>query len=132
VGVHLEQLADAFLLVLGGVQDLLAWLDLAGVNADEGQLAEEWVSCDLEGQCGQWLIVRRLTGQLDLSVLDVDALDLTGVQWGWEVIDDSVQQWLNTLVLVGGATEHWVDLRIDDHLADGTLDLVDGEFFATE
>src|SRR5699024_1932104 len=46
VGVHLEQLADALLLTLGGVQDLLAWLNLAGVNADEGELSEEWVRSD--------------------------------------------------------------------------------------
>src|SRR5699024_5026104 len=132
VGVHLEQLADALLLTLGGVQNLLARLDLAGVDADEGQLAEERVCCDLEGQCGQWLIVGRLTGQGDLWVLHVDALDLTGVQWGREVVDDSVEQRLDTLVLVGGATEQGVDLGVDNHLADSALDLSDGQFLATE
>src|SRR5699024_6573098 len=81
---------------------------------------------------GQWLIVGRLTGQGDLWVLHVDALDLTGVQWGREVVDDSVEQRLDTLVLVGGATEHGVDLGVDNHLADGALDLSDGEFLATE
>ena len=56
VGVHLEELADTFLLTLGGVQNLLALLCLTGVNADVGQLAVEGVSCNLEGQSCEGLV----------------------------------------------------------------------------
>jgi hypothetical protein len=43
VGVHLEELADALFLALGGVEHLGARIELARVDADEGQLAEERV-----------------------------------------------------------------------------------------
>ena len=43
VGVHLEDLADALLLTLGRVEDLGTGLNLAGIHADEGELAVEGV-----------------------------------------------------------------------------------------
>lgn len=48
VGMHLEQLADALLLALGGVEHLGAGVDPAGVHTHEGELAEEGVGRDLE------------------------------------------------------------------------------------
>ena len=62
VGVHLEDLADAFLLALGRVEDLRAGLDLTGVHADEGELAVEGVSSDLERQGGEGLVLVGLAG----------------------------------------------------------------------
>ena len=46
VGVHLEDLADAFLLLLGGVEDGVARLDGTGVHAHEHELAVERVGGD--------------------------------------------------------------------------------------
>ena len=132
VGVHLEQLTDALLLVLGGVQDLLARLHTTGVNADEGQLAEERVSSNLECESGERLILRRLTDHFDVLVAHLVAVNFTDVQRIRQEVNDSVEQRLNTLVLVGGTTVDRVDLRVQDHLADGTLDLVHGQLFATE
>src|SRR5699024_11170512 len=63
VGVHLEQPRDTFLFLLGGVQNLIAGLDLARVDPDVGQGSEEWVSSDLECQCGEWLIKAWTTDQ---------------------------------------------------------------------
>jgi hypothetical protein len=48
--VHLEELADALLLALGRVDDLGAGRHLARVDPDIGELAEERVHGDLEGQ----------------------------------------------------------------------------------
>jgi hypothetical protein len=57
VGVHLEELADALLLALGGVDHLGTGGDLAGVHPDVGELAEEGVRGDLERQRGERLVV---------------------------------------------------------------------------
>ena len=57
VRVHLVDLADPLLAVLGRVEDLAAVLEHAGVDADEGQLAEVRVGRDLERQRGERLVV---------------------------------------------------------------------------
>src|SRR5699024_11120338 len=98
----------------------------------EGQLTEEWVSCNLESKCRQWLFVGRLTGQDLLRILNVSAIGLAEIQWGRQEVNDCVEQWLDALVLVGGATVNRVDLRVNNHLTDSCLDLSDAELFATE
>ena len=50
VGVHLEDLGDTLTLTLGRIHDLGAGFHLAGVDADEGQLAVERVRRNLECQ----------------------------------------------------------------------------------
>ena len=63
VGVHLEELADALLLALGGVEHLGARIDTTRVDADEGQLAEERVRRDLERESRERLFLARLTSE---------------------------------------------------------------------
>ena len=50
VRVHLQQPADPLALALGGVQRVAAGFQRAGVDADEGQLADVRVGRDLEDQ----------------------------------------------------------------------------------
>ena len=50
VGVHLEELANALALALGGVSHLGTRLNDAGVHAHEGQLAKERVHSNLESE----------------------------------------------------------------------------------
>ena len=57
VGVHLEDLADALLAVLGRVDDLGARGEPARVDPDVGELAEVRVRCDLERQRGERLVL---------------------------------------------------------------------------
>src|SRR5699024_3278068 len=132
VGVHLEQLADALRLVLGGVDDLVAGLHRTGVDADVGQLAEERVNGDLERQSGERLVAGRLAVALNLAVLRVKALDRADVYRVRQVVDDGVQDRLDALVLVGGTTEDRVCLAVDGEVTDLLLDLVDGDLLAGE
>ena len=132
VGVHLEDLADALLLALGGVEHLVARLGAARVDADVGELAEERVSGDLERQSREGLVSGGLASDDLVRVVDVVALDLADVERVRQEVDDGVEQGLHALVLVGGAAVDRVDLGVDGHLADRALDLLDGEFLATE
>src|SRR5665811_814783 len=64
IGLHADDTADAFFLAGRAVQDIAAGLQFTGINAEVGQLADERVGGDLEGQAGEWLGFARLT--LDL------------------------------------------------------------------
>ena len=65
VGVHLEDLADALLLALGGVEHVVAGLDGTGVDAHEHELAVERVGRDLEDQGRERVGGQRLAVDLD-------------------------------------------------------------------
>ena len=132
VGVHLEQLAETFLLALGRVDHLGAGVHLARVHPDVGQFAEERVRRDLERQRRERLVGRRLAG--DHVVLVAGRVSLHGldVQRRGQVIHDGVEHGLHALVLERRAAEHGVELRGDRQLANRALDLLDGELFATE
>ena len=57
VGVHLEDAADPLPLALGRVEHVRAGLERAGVDPEEGQLADERVGGDLEGEGAERLAV---------------------------------------------------------------------------
>ena len=57
VGMHQQHAADALLAVLGRVQHAGAALELARIDAAEGDGADERVVHDLEGQQRQRLVV---------------------------------------------------------------------------
>ena len=103
VGVHADQPADLDLLARAGVDDLGALLDPALVDPDVGQLAVGAV-LELEGEQDGGL--GRVGLELDLRALVVevegDVADLGRVG---QVADDTVEQGLDALVLVGRAQE---------------------------
>ena len=132
IGVHLEQLAQPLLLALGGVDHLGTGVDLARVHADVGQLAEERVGGDLEGQPGEWLINRRLPDDFDVFLARRVTDSSRNVQRRGQVVDHRIEHGLDALVLERRTAQHRVGLGVDGQLAQGTLDLVDGEFLTAE
>src|SRR4051795_4394187 len=68
VGVHLVDLADPLLAVLGAVQHRGPGVELAGVHADVSQLAQVLVGLDLEGQRRERLVLVRVAQDLGLAV----------------------------------------------------------------
>src|SRR3546814_1918282 len=57
VGVHLQDAADAFLLALDRVEYLIASLERAGIDTEEGQRTHERVGHDIECQRRKRLLV---------------------------------------------------------------------------
>jgi hypothetical protein len=55
--VHQEHAADALLAILGGVDDAGTAFEPAGIDAAEGDGADEGIVHDLEGEHRQWLAV---------------------------------------------------------------------------
>ena len=132
VGVHLEQLADALLLTLGGVHNLGARQNLTRVNADEVELPEEWVCSNLEGQCRERGLNGRLTRNLLILVADSVADNLANIEWVREEVNDSVEKRLDALVAVCGTAVNWVNLGVDGQFADAGLELLNGQLLAAE
>ncbi len=130
--MHLEDLADAFLLALGGVKHGVARGDGAGVDAHEHELAIERVGRDLEDQGRERIIGGRLAIDLDGFVLRIETDDGRNVLRARQVVDDGVQHRLNTLVLEGGAAEHRVGFTVNGELTDAATDLVLSQFAGLE
>ena len=74
VGVHLKDAANAFALALDGVQHRLAGSEHAGIDAHEGELADEGVGHQFEGQRSEFFVVIRLAG--DFVAVIIQRLEL--------------------------------------------------------
>ena len=122
VGVHLQDAAHTLLVVLHGVVDSGACLNLTGVNTEVCQLTNERVGSDLEGQSSKRSVIRRRTSLL-LFGLRVHALDVLDIGRSGHVVHDRVQQLLNAAVLVGRTTDHGHQSVGDGLLADRSLQL---------
>src|SRR6195952_324420 len=125
VGVHLQDPADAFLLVADRVVDRVAGLQHARVHAHERQLADVRVGHQLERQGGELLVV--VGAAHDRLVVLVHARNRRHVERRRHEVDHGVEHALHALVLERGAAQHWLDLGGDRARADGELDLVLGE-----
>jgi hypothetical protein len=104
VRVHLEDAADALGLAVRRVEHAIAGLDLARVDAEVGELADERVGHDLEDERRERGVERCGPRQL-LVGLRVDALHRRNVERAREVVDDGVEERLHALVLEGGAEQ---------------------------
>ncbi len=121
VRVHLEDAADALGAAGRRVEDAVARLERAGVDAEVRQLADVRVGHDLEGERRE----RRLrVGRPHLVVagLRVDPVHRRHVERARQVVDDRVEQRLDALVLEGGAEQHRRDLVGERPRADGAAD----------
>ena len=108
--MQLDQAADPLLFALGRVVDIGAGLERPGVDPEEGQLADERVGRDLEGQGAERLAVRRRANDVG-AVAWIGADHRRHVERRGEVLDHRVEHRLDALVLEGGAAQDRDDLR---------------------
>src|SRR6267143_44921 len=131
VRVHSKEAADALLLALGRVVHAGPGLQRARVHAEEHQLADVLVVHDRERQRGE----RRVVGGLPLLRrvgVRVDPLHRRDVDRRRQVVDDRVEQGLDTLVLERRAADHREELQRDRAPADGRADLVGADRLAAD
>ena len=131
VRMHLQDAAHTLLAVLHGVVDSGTCLNLTGVNTEVCQLTNERVGSDLEGQSCEGSVVGRRTGLLFLS-LGIHALDVRDIGRSGHIVNDSVQQLLDTTVLVGRTADNGNQRVSDGLLADRSLQLGTGDLLALE
>src|SRR5881398_2491060 len=124
VGVHLQQPADALLLVLGAVVDVGAGREHTRIDPEERQLPHVGVGHDLEGEGRERLLVRRLARRVRRVVVRQVPLNGRDVERRRQVVHHGVEQRLDALVLEGRAGEHRHDLPRDRRLAQHSADFV--------
>ena len=129
VCVHLKDAADTLALTLGGVENGLAGLKGAGVNAEESELADIWVSHDLERECREGAVIIGRP-RLGLFGLGIDALDCGNIQRGGHIVHDRVEQLLHALVFVRSTAYDRHHLDSDGSLSDCSANLVGGDILA--
>ena len=131
VGVHAQNAADALALALGGVVDVAAGLQRAGIDAEEHQLAHEGIGHDLERQSAEGLFIVRLAGD-DLVGVLLRAFHRRDVQRRGQEIDDGVQKRLHALVAVAGAAQDGGHGAGDGGLADAGHQFLVGKLLAVQ
>ena len=129
VGVHQEDAAESLALLLGRVVDLVTLVDLAGVDAEVGQLAER-VGDDLERQRGERLVVGS-TGD-GFVAAHVGALGGRDVERRRQVVDDGVEHRLDALVLERRPAQDRDEVERQRAGADGALDVGLGDVVTGE
>jgi hypothetical protein len=112
-------------LALSGVEHGVARLHRPGVDADEGELADERVGHDLEDERAEGRVVGRRALE-EISRLRVVRHRGRDVDRGGKVVHHGVEQRLDALVLEGGAAHHREEPHADGRETDGRLDLLDG------
>ncbi len=105
VRMHQQHAADALLAFLGRIDHAGAAGERAGIDAAEGDGADEGIVHDLEGEQRQRRIILRLANDV-FAVVGIDAVDRRHVERRRQIIDDGIEQRLHALVLEGGAAEH--------------------------
>ena len=120
VGVHQQHAADLLLLVLDRVDHGRGAVELARIDAGEGQGADERVGHDLEGESGERRIVVGRARVLGLAV-QLDALDRGHVERARQIVDDRVEHRLHALVLERRAGQHRHEREVERALADQLL-----------
>ena len=129
VRVHTQDSADAFVLVLAGIEHHHTRLYRAAVNADEGEFADIFVRQDFEHQRGERLVVAGMAHFLSVhsGVLARDGRDIGG---RGQKFDDGVEQTLYALVAVGTAAQHGRHTHFNRPLSDCLFELLFRDGFA--
>ena len=131
VGVHLNDTSDSLVLILSGVVNGRTCAQHAGVYSEVCQLTNEGVCSDLECQCCERLIVAGNSLAL-LTCIRVNTLDVGNVDRRRHIVNDSVEQLLYALILVGSTTSNRNHCVSDGGLSDNSLHLFDGDLLISE
>src|SRR4051794_15048817 len=130
VRVHHQDAPDPLGAAGRHVEDARARLELARVDAEVRELADEWVGRDLERESGERAAVvgrARLLAPLVLALDVDDAGDRRDVERAGQVVEHRVEQRLDALVLERGAAEDRRHVEVERRLANRRLELVDGD-----
>ncbi len=141
--MHLEQAADALVLLLGRVVDRRAGCQDAGVDANERELTDERVGHDLEAERGKRRVVpRRARFDRVGALRRIETLDCRHIHRRRQIVDNRVEQRLHALVLECRTADHRHERRFRffalcmhrrvDALAQRGLDLFFGNLLAVE
>src|SRR6266403_1960237 len=123
--MHLQQATDALVAIPVGHEHLIARIQRARIDTEKGEIADERVVQNLEGQRRKRLAVVRFAGHR-LATLAL-ALDGRHFRGGRHVLDDGIEYRLHALVLEGRAARHQAHFVLERPSTQALLDLGVGE-----
>ena len=126
IGMHLQQAADALARWLAGVVHVAAGFQNAGVDADVGDMADERVGHDFEGQRCKRLIVGSAP-QNHFFGVGIRTFHRRNIDRRRQKINHRVEQRLNAFVLERRARQHRNDFQRQRRLADRLAHLFERE-----
>ena len=98
VSMHLYDTTNTLFLLLCSIQYIRTGVQCTGIYTEECKLTNEWVSHDLECKCCKWFIIRRLTN--NFVTLFICTSDIRDIRWCRHILNNTIEQLLNTLILV--------------------------------
>ena len=130
VGVHHQDAADPLGASGVHVEHAGARIQLAGVDAEVGELADVGVGHDLVHERSERLLVggvahRGLSVAVVRGLDRLDPLDRRHIERARQVVDDRVEQRLHALVLEARTAQHGGQRDLERGLADRRLELLD-------
>ena len=126
--MDLDEAADAFALVGAGIVNGIALGELAGVNAEENEFADEGIAPEFEGEGAEFPVVIRndFDGLGGVGVLSFGRRD---VERAGEVVDDGINKVLDAFIFECGSAGDGDEFVGDGLATDGGLELLDGNGF---
>mmetsp|Transcript_7328 Transcript_7328/g.11591 ORF Transcript_7328/g.11591 Transcript_7328/m.11591 type:complete len:647 (+) Transcript_7328:221-2161(+) len=115
VGVHLKHTSDSFVLPFDRVVDGTSGFQNTRIDTSESQRTNKRVIGNLESQGRHWFSVRRLS--LGWFTGLCDSGNSQNVEGGRHVIDNGIQQRLNTLVLKRGSSQNRDQIQTQSSLS---------------
>jgi hypothetical protein len=129
IRVHLKDSSEALAFLTVRVVDACAGIDRSRIDAEEAQLADKGVGCDLESQSSEGLVVGGFPLEL-FARLGIDAINRRNIQRRRQVIHDRIQQLLDALISVGSSAGHRNEFVLDGAFPDGGFELLYGGLLA--
>ncbi len=106
VSVHLQETTNALTLTSLGIVHGHARFDATRVNTAEGKVTDVWVREELEHETSKRFFFITVAGDDFFWLVSVCALHLRNINWGWQVVNNSVEQRLNAHVTESRATQY--------------------------
>ncbi|OPZ36611.1 MAG: hypothetical protein BWY98_00380 [Tenericutes bacterium ADurb.BinA155] len=129
VGVHENETSDSLGRAARTVFNVASGLQDTLIDPDIGEPAHEGIGRDFEGQANEGLVIGRFA---NIGLFIEHAFFARNIDRGRQIVDDSVEQGLNALVLVSGSAEDREERSGQNGFTDGFLDEVDRDILAIE
>ena len=123
IGVHLKDTAEAFTLTGTGVQNRHTLSRHTGVNAEVVEFTHIRIAHDLEDKSGERLHVTDVTGHLSAGGR-IGTGDFPGIDGAGEIVNDHIQDHLNTAALEGRGASHGNDLCSNSCFAQSSTECI--------
>ena len=114
--MHQQHTTNTFTFITVRIINIRTGNQFTRINTDKHQVSNKWVICNFKCQCTEWFFCIRFTF-ISCFTIHFCTLNRRNVQWAWQIVNNRIQQWLNTLVFKCSTTQYWVKVLCNCTLA---------------